>query len=145
MSEPPHTRPHTPPEGRPAPPTPSGPRGNASGFPEGSSAVSPLGPHGPGDPRRAGPEGTMWLRGGGFKARGLSHGRARGRCSMKQCPSSVQTFRDLLQPQSPGLPSMVKALGNLPVLTPWKAVVSQLPPRLLYGHLGACLPPPAPP
>ena len=42
--------------------------------------------------------------------------------------------------QSPGLPSMVKALGNLPVLTLWKAVVSQLPLRVLWAPEGPALP-----
>lgn len=35
---------------------------------------------------------------------------------------------------------MVKALGNLPVLTLWKAVVSQLPLRLLWAPEGPALP-----
>ena len=35
---------------------------------------------------------------------------------------------------------MVKALGDLPILTLWKAAVSQLPPRLLWAPGGPALP-----
>lgn len=119
-----HTAPHR-----------SGPRGNVSGFPGGSSAVSPLGLHGRGDPRGLAPEGVslVWLRGGDFKARGLSHGRvgvaAREAKSLFRLNPSETSY----SLQSPGLPSTVKALGSQPILTLCKAAVSQLPLRLLWA------------
>ena len=132
----------TAPKGGPAPRTPSSPRGNVSGFPGGSSAVSPLGLHGPGDPRGLAPErvSLVWLRGGDFKARGLSHGRvgvaAHEATLLFRLNPSVTSY----SLQSPDLPSTVKALGSLPILTFCKAAVSQLPLHLLWAPGGPVLP-----